>query len=359
MPRLRLYDCINSRLPSLLGRCAGDVAAIAQYVNAAQRRLLMCREAGDEGWWGTWAEIAFTVSRCEPVVMAPREVARLEMIDVCGRPVPIQNQFYEYLAFGNGRMGGARRRKLGCSPTQAYTRNDAILWSPLVTPPKIIRVYPGSLADVQSGARAFVGGLDSNGTVVYTQDGTNIVQGAFVTLASPFVDFPMQFNEITGVQKDPTTAPVQFFQVDPATGAQSSILTMQPGELVAGYRRYYLDNLPYSCCPQPRGNPCVPPFPGPQPLQVTALAKLQLIPVAVDTDYLLFQNLEAVIEECCSVRYSEMDESSAKELAQEKHIQAIRYLQGELTHYLGKDLPAVNFAPFGDARLERLNIAMI
>ena len=234
---------------------------------------------------------------------------------------------------------------------QVYTRNNVVTFADLFAPPKIVRVYPGNIADVQAGKRVFVGGLDSNGVQVYTQDGLNLVKGAFVALDSPFVDFPMQFNSLDSIQKDATVGPVQLFQVDPVTGAQSLMLTLEPGETVAGYRRYYLNNLPCNCC---HSHPL-----GIQDVQVTAIAKMELVPVAVDTDYLLFCNLEAIIEECCSVRYSEMDNSGAKQMAQEKHLQAIRLLQGELVHYLGKDKPAISFKPFGSATLERINIGMI
>jgi hypothetical protein len=355
--RIRLYDLLNSRLPPLIGKCVGDVAGIAQYVNSAQRRLLTCREVGDEGWYGTWAEMAFIVSRSEPIIVTPREVARLEAITVCDRPVNIQNQFYEYLEFGNGRMS-ARRRGRNCGITQAYMRNDAITWAPLVKPPKLISIYPVNPSDGQSGARVLVSGIDQYGNIIYSQDGGNIVAGIYVTLANPFVSLPIQVNAITGIQKDPTTGPVQFFQVDPVTAAQSLILTMQPGELVAGYRRYYLHNLPWSCSRGDVPNPCANPAPPPRPVIVTALAKLEPIPVAVDSDYLILHNLEAMIEECCSVYLSEINESGAKEAAQEKHVQAIRLLQGELVHRLGKDMPAVSFKPFGDASLERVKIGM-
>ena len=356
MPRLRLYDVLNSRLPPLIGKCPGDVAAIAGFVNSAQRRLLLCREAGDEGWYGSFAEMAFNVSRGDPYITVPREVARLEMIDVCGRPIPINNQFAEYLQFGNGRM--LRHRHCGHRDIQAYMRNDAITPAPLVNPPKIIRIYPGDVADVQAGRRVFVGGTDNNNNPIYTQDGVQLVKGSYVFLQSPFVDQPMQFNSVLDIQKDATVGPVQIFQVDPVTAAQSLMLVMEPGELVAGYRRYMLSGLPLNCCRN--HNPCLPPPPGtPTTVQVTAIAKLELVPVTVDTDYLLFHNLETIIEECCSVRYSEMDSATAKPMAQEKHIQAVRLLNGELTHYYGLDNPAVNFAPFGSAKLERIRIGMI
>src|SRR6185369_7521281 len=95
--RLRLYDVRISRFPPLLGLCKDDVPRICEYVNAAQARLLNAKEAGDESWWGTWAEILFNVSRDQPYITLPREIARIESINVCDHPRPVRNQFFEYL----------------------------------------------------------------------------------------------------------------------------------------------------------------------------------------------------------------------------------------------------------------------
>jgi len=104
MQRLRLYDLKRTGLPAALGLCATNTNALASIVNAAQLRLLYAKEASDEGWWSTFAEVQFQASRSTPYVTMSREIARLEVIDVCSRPVPLRNQFYEYLQFGNGRM---------------------------------------------------------------------------------------------------------------------------------------------------------------------------------------------------------------------------------------------------------------
>jgi len=122
---------------------------------------------------------------------------------------------------------------------------------------------------------------------------------------------------------------------------------MEPSEQTASYRRYYLNGLPFNCCPNQ------------EYVQVSAIAKLDFIPVQVDTDYTLIQNIEAIIEEAQAVRYSRIDSVSAKQMAAEKHIQAVRLLNGELTHFEGKNDPAIIFAPFGSARLERVKIGMI
>lgn len=348
--RLRLYDCRVSRLPGVIGKCQSDGQDIANYINAAQRRLLLAKEAGDEGWWGTWAEVAFAVDPTTPVITLPREIARLEHINICNRTVPIHNQFYEYLQFGNGRMP---RMRANCpSLVSVYTRNNAVTFRDLTNAPQFIRIVITDAQDV--GKRVLIGGLDNNNVPIYSQDGVNRVTGIFLSLDAPFVTSPMPFNNLTGIQKDVTAGQVQFFQVDPNTGAEILLLTMEPSEQSAFYRRYLLNPLPRNCCPV-IPSACTPAAVATPTVQVTALAKLDLIPVTVDTDYTLIQNLEALTEECQSLRYSEMDSPNAKQLSRERHQAAIGLLNGELAHYLGIDDPAVNFKPFGSAGLRRTN----
>lgn len=343
MQRLRLYDLRLSRLPTAIGFCRTDIPSIAQYVNGADRRLVMGKEAGDEGWWGTWAEMAFNVGRDNPYLTTPRSVARLELATVCENPVQIQNQFYEYLDFGNGRLP---KRFRTCRPhlVEIFTRNTVPTFVDLTNPPQIIRVYSTDAGDADK--RVLLQGTDNNGNVIRSLDTFNPTTGIFVSLASPstFVDAPMQFNTITGIQKDVTLGDVQIFQVDPTTGQQIKLLTMEPSEQTASYRRYYFDALPSNCCPSVSSANTV---------TVTAIVKLDLIPVQVDTDYTLIQNAEAIIEECQAIRYSEMDSPGAKQLSRERHNAAIGLLNGELAHYLGTDKPAINFKPFGSARLSK------
>src|SRR5215510_10300942 len=104
MQRLRGIDVRLSDFPQTIGLCASDTALVYQALNATQQRLLYCKEAGEESWWGTWAEIAFTMSRDRPFITLERDIARLELVDICDRPVTVNNQFREYLRFGNGRF---------------------------------------------------------------------------------------------------------------------------------------------------------------------------------------------------------------------------------------------------------------
>lgn len=338
---------MTSRLPGVIGICADDVPGIAGYVNSAQRRLLTCKEAANDGWWGTWAEIVFNVSCTYPYITLPREIARLEWMNVCDRPVQIQNQFFEYLNFGNGRM--PKSRCICPRPvTTAYTRNNAVTFRDLEYAPQYLTVYITDLRDI--GKKVMPSGLDQDSNQIVSTDVDKQVNGEMLTLVSPSVRTTNQFSEIQGFQKDETYGLIRIYQHDPTTGDEVLLLTMQPGETVASYRRYYINGLPLGCCDTGTVDTNV---------SVTAIAKLDLIPVQTPTDYTLIQSLEAIIEECASIRYSTMDSPTAKSMSVERHKQAVGFLNGELNHYVGKDEVAVGFSPFGSAKLRRQKIGRL
>jgi hypothetical protein len=347
MHRLRLFDLRLGDLAQALGYCADDIPRISKAVNAAQQRLLHAREAGDEGWWGTWAEMVFNVSRDDPYITCPRSVARLEGIAVCGEPIPVNNQFYEYLSFGNGLLP---KTWLTCNTglIQAYSRNNVPTTRDLTGTDQVISVYPIDPTDVNKSV--IIQGTDTFGNVTRSRDVYSVINGQKLTLTVPFVNPPSHYNTITGIQKDRTNGPVQITQTDPITFETRLLLEMEPSEMVSGYRRYYLSELPTNCCHVPGDSTTV---------QVKAIAKLEFIPVVVDTDYCIIQNAEAIIEECMSIRYSRIDTVSAKQMSREHHRNAIGLLNGELTHYLGMDQPAVIFAPFGSAHLRNQKIGAI
>lgn len=323
---------------------------MADIVNSAQRRLLYCKEAGEESFWGTWAEVQFTVSRQTPFVTFDNSVARLEYVDICNRPVDVNNQFVEFLRYGNGRLPKLfRQGHCGCFAPQVYTRNNVPTFVDLSTPPQLVRAFAVDPTDL--GKRVLIQGTDNNGMAISTQDGFQRAQGQFESLTNPFIQWPQLFNTITGIQKDQTNGAVQIFQVDPNTGAQVLLVTMQGGETTAWYRRYFFNRLPFNCCTFIGPNPCSPTQPV-ESVQINAIVKLEFQPVQFDTDYCMIQNLEAIKEEAMAVRYSTMDSQQGKQNEAICHKNAVRYLNGELAHYMGIDNPAINVAVFGSARLE-------
>ena len=342
MRRLRLLDAKLSRLPASVGLCQDDTAGVAAYVNAAQERLLTCIEASDDGWYGGFAEMSYPVSVTNPYITTPRDVARVELVSVCDRAVPVQNQFFSYLQFGNGKLPRTFGKNR-CGPVQVISQNNAVSFVNLTGPPQYLVAYPTDPSDATGTSRVLFQGTDQNDNTIYSIDGTPPVQvlGQYVTLASPFSATPMTFNTLTGIQKDVTVGQVRIFQMDPTTGAQVQLLTMEPSETTANYRRYFLSAIPANTT------------------QVSAIVKLDLIPDVVDSDYLLIQSLEALIEECQSVRYMGIDLPTSAQLAAMHHTNAVRYLKGQLKHFLGLDDIAVNVAIFGSARLARSGVGSL
>lgn len=355
MPRLTLQQCCQSDIPTIIGVCSADTPQVANAVNRAQERLIFAKEAGDQGWYGSYAEMAFNVLQSDPYITLGRWGARIMDVTACKDSLQINNQFFEYLRFGNGKQPrydcSGNRVNGCCGSSQVFARGVFPSFRDL-TAGHFVRVRAVDTLDTSGDKRTLIQGTDSSDNVVTSLDGALRVQGQYLHILAPFVDLPFNLNKLTGIQKDATNGPIEYWDVNPTTGVETLILTMEPGELVSGYPRYYFHNIPLSCCPVVRVNN--------QPtVQVQGLVKLNLVPVIVPTDYLLIQCLEAIIAECQSMRYASMDLPASKQMALSAHRDAIRLLNGELTHYYGTDNPAVSFMPFGSARLERQAIGTL
>jgi len=343
----RLADVRQSRIPEAIGVCAADNSKLPAVVNEAQERLVFA--GGDTGWWGSWARMVFNVdSAANPYITLPRTVARIINMDYCRHPVRVQNDFYEFLEAGIGLQSFIDAQCRGaCAVPEALDRGQFPTFTDF-TAGRTLRFYITDPLDV--GRRVLVQGTDTNDVTFRSLDGLVQVQGQYVNLTSPFVDMPFAQNTLTGLQKDVTIGPVQVWEVDD-DGNQTLISSMDPSEEVAGYRRYFLNGLPRTCCPQTTPPSTV--------VQVTTMAKLAFIPVIADADYLLIQNLQALKEECQAVRYGEMDDTSSAQQALLRHRKALNLLNGELVHHLGKEQLAINFAPFGTAKLNRQLIGQL
>lgn len=337
MNRIRLFDVRASLMPESVGKCPTDISAIAALVNEAQERLLNDPLAPEEGWWGGWAQMAFNVMAPNATIVTPREVARIIVMDICKQPVRIRNSFYEYLQFGIGMQPRGCNQQCG-QPLEAYERETVVSTTAFLGT-QTVRVYPVSSADV--GKRVLVQGTDSAGARIYTLDAFTQapISGEYVVLGQPFVDSVNTFSTLTGIQKDQTFDTVKLYQVDPVTGVQTDLVTMEPSEQTAQYRTYFLNGLTNNCCSYAT-------------LQVLAQCKLDYVPAKTDQDYLIIQSVPALIEECMSIRYARMDTPGALQLSEAKHQKALRLLFGQLDHMLGKERTAIHVPLFGSDKLK-------
>ena len=344
MPRITLADVRQSALPAAIGLCAGDTPAIASAVNEAQERLI--NAGGPTGWWLGWARAVFSASVANPYVTLPRQFSTFIGMDVCRRPIRINNPFYEILPDGIGLM--PRRHIPVCwdGNIAGYERGVFPTMVDLPTT-SILRAYITDARDV--GARMLITGLDQNGNQIYFQDVIDNVNGFFLTFVQPFVDSTFTVSSIQAVQKDITFGDVILKAVDPTTGIETTLSRYGPTEQNPGYRRYLITVLPPNCCFQQGGTT----------VQITGLAKLAYVPAYLDSDQLVICNMPALIDMCQSIRYSRMDVPNAVAMTTAKRKSAIRELQNELRSMLGEQNIAANVDTFGTARLEDQRIGTL
>lgn len=350
MSRLTVRDVRASRIPGACGINPSDRPKLCEFLNEAIERLV--KSGGEAGWWGTWAKMVFNVDPTNVYLTTPREVARVINFDVCRKPIRLQNEFYEFLEFGYGlnrqfiSSAGCTNNNC-CQYEEAYDRGTFPTAVDITSGMKL-RAYITNAADAKK--RLFYAGKDTNGQKIVTVDNGISVNGDFITMDAPFADSSYTLSELTMLEKDDTLGPVQLYGVDPV-GVQTLLATIGTNEKNPSYRRYFLNGLPTQCrdCDSPPSGL----------IQIVAIVKLEHIPVVNDTDPLLIGNIPALKNECLAVRYGEIDTSTARGMARENHKEAIKILNEEIVHYTGKLEPAVIFAPFGKATLQRAGIGSL
>lgn len=354
--RVTLGSVQLSMLPAAIGVCASDLPQIAAYVNRAQEILINC--GGETGFWGGWQKIVFPLTPCFPYFTLPREFSRVINMDVCRFPIRIQNEFYEFLEGGIGLQSrndllalNNAQNWCGASALQGFERGVWPSFRDLAPANQKLRVYITDARDVSR--RILVGpAWDQNGNQIYTTDGNNQVNGFYLSFDQPFVTSDFIVSRFDGIQKDATFGAVILKQVDADTSVEVTLSRYAPDETIPAYRRYFVKQLPCGCDTSCTQSPCVEPV-TPPVATVTALVKLQFVPASLATDFLIIGNIPALIEEVKALRYADMDAATAPALEQKSHRRAIKMLQDEMRTYLGELQPAVNFAPFGTARITR------
>lgn len=330
--RIPLVRAKNSRIPKLVNLCKEDERLYTDYINPAQERLL---NAGR--WWGTYQVAQFCVTN--GCLVWPREVATIEQVAVCGTPIEIRNQWYQFVqdlghiqscdSCSSGR-GSCRRHfameSHGTTPT----------FADIIPSGKKIRIYPTHASDV--GKRVLLQGYDDNKIWIRNTDAGEWVDGEYVTLAMPYVDTVSNFSSLTGGQKDPTNSRLLVYELTVSTGAERSIAIWQPDEEYPQYQKSLIPGL------SSIQNDCD------DTVKVTAMVSLAFIPAEKDTDWLIIGNIPALEFMCKAIKLEE-DNFEAEAVLNEK--KAIRELQKELRKMTG-DRTVINIRTQGTAHLERV-----
>lgn len=335
-----------SDFPQVVGLNPQDLPGICKKANRAIQTLMDA--GGETGFWGMWSKVVFTVTQASPYITLPPQYCRLINADICRRPVQIQNEFYEELWAGVGLQGWCSVSDW-CGMPAGYERG---VFPSMVDASSSNQYLMVMVTDPRDVGKSIIIGpaLDQNGNPIYTTIGNQQVNGFQMVFAQPQTTSPMIVSAFTAVQKDITYGDVLLYQVDATTGAQVLLSRYAAWEQNPAYRRYFFNGLPCNCC-----GPCTTPGSALSTtgISVTAMCRLEYIPVSQPTDQLIVGNIPALIEMAKSIRFSDMDKPESLQQAEVYQKRAIRILNQEMGRYLGKLNPATNVAVFGTARFAR------
>lgn len=291
--RMAVIDLMadSSRIASSLNVCSTDPRFLS-WANEAEERM-----ANQGRWFGTVTEVQFCVDRTGCFTL-PREVVSLERVKVNGHNIDIQNGWFTYTRLLGGdhtcagcnaaRACGASVGSCGHIQMQEREGTQASYARTSSGANKVLRTYPGGLEDI--GKTITFYGYDKNNVWVKTGSGANVQDGETVTLAMPFADTVTRWGEGSpmAVRKDVTSWRTLVYEYDTVTGASVGIGEYQPGETRPSYRLAYIPGLRNVSC----GTNCTTEG-GEGRVTITALARLQHVPLIGDGDWLLMQNLAA------------------------------------------------------------------
>jgi hypothetical protein len=202
-----------------------------------------------------------------------------------------------------------------------------------------LRLYVTDERDL--GMNVIFSGEDQNGHVIYGMDGLHQIQGFKITTLSPYADSDFIVTKLTRVLKPMSYGDILLYQVDNTTGAQVLLSRYLASETNPAYRRYYINPICSTC-----GS-----------YTVNALAKLEFIPAARDTDPLIIGNIPALTEMVQALRGYSQEVEAAHKMAIAHEARAIKLMKREMDHYLGNQQPAVTVDRLQQASFKRIGLS--
>ena len=302
-----LKEVRESSLRNIAGSCPNS-AAFLRLVNNATRRLM---RRGD--WSGTVVPIRVCVrAGC---VVWPRYVGSVRRINVCGAPLPIKNQWYEFLQYSNSNWEKNRNwwgaatwgSWCGASANMQFEAKSPV-FQDIQGEGRYVRAY--ATANIDLGKKVRIFGIDNNGQILRTtnQD-KSLSDGWEITIGNPFGSTNGYVRSIERVLLDEMQGDVRLYAYNSETDLLEDIGTYEPGDTNPSFERYKLNIPNCSNCGEFK--------------TVVALVKLKFVPVRYDNDLVLIDNLDALQLMCQSLTLEEANDRTA---AREYETDAIREL---------------------------------
>ena len=305
--RVTFADLKNSRLPGVLGLapCSSD---FRELISEAQQRLL----CGPEVWWEAYQRYSFTVTN--GYITWPRQVASVISVALDDTPVPIRNEWFEYIDGGFGIRGATS----SCA-YDLIDRGTACVFNDIDTSgnAKTLLVY--STVAENSANYIVIQGYDKDGNWIRSQQSGSWMDGEYIALpatSSVHRQSNYQWSSITGIIKPVTNGPIYLYEYDATADSRRLLGLYEADETRPNYRRTYLSGIPSDlegCC------------------TVTAQVRRELLPITNDNDWLIIGNIPALKEMAIAIQKRERNnlvEAAAHEA------KAFELLDREVGHYV-------------------------
>lgn len=344
MNLLTLGQCRASRqLNAIAGVCATS-EEFASLVNDACQRAL---RRGD--WEGTLIPIQVCVRR--GCITWPREVETVRAINICGCPVPISNNWYQFLPGNQKNWWGTCRNNFSAF---AESRMDQQVQVPsfedLYGSGRYLRFICEKREDF--GKTITVYGInDATGLPIRQKVNGIWIDGITLTLKVGFVSTTMTVRSVTRIQKDVTQGLVFGYGYNPTEDVMEPFGQYEPTETHPLYMRY---KLSAPICTGRTGSSAT--VACGEFKSALALVKLAFIPAVADTDVVVIQNIDALKMLIQSIRFEEASDINNK---RQYELDAIRELNLDINNIIPKENMAIEVRAFGSALPARAGVGMI
>lgn len=314
----------DTEVQGILQNCTNGATGLNR-INTACRRLL---RRGD--WAGTVVPIQVCVFK--GCVVWPRYVGTIRKLNVCKKPVPVRNMWYEYLESKGcwGRNGfdwnpGWRSFPNVGTEAMMVGQDRACSFDTIWGDGRLLRFFPRLNADI--GKRVTIYGTDNNGQPLQQNISTDPtvdewVPGNTLILASPFVSTTGFVRSVDRIYfNDVTQGIVDAYAYNAALNQLEPFGHYDPGDQEPSYARYRLNMGCFNVCQIGTTPSCG------QPISVMALVKLKFIPAVNPDDLIIPDNLDALKLELQALNFE-----NAGDLANKRAYEA------EAVHELNRDL---------------------
>lgn len=293
------------------------------YLNEAVQRLMT---RGD--FMGLVVPVCVCIKR--GCVVFPRYVSVIREAKTCSGHLNIKNLWYEFVerSWYDGLFGDVWNE--ATCQNNMLAKGRVPTHNTVMGAARKIRAYPQVAQDF--GKMLTIFGTDNSGQPLMHRDSNgDWREGIVLTLQTPYAESEGYVSSIDRVVKDVTQKPVTLWAYNTTDSVLEDLAVYDPGETNPSFARYQINTPSYK---DADGNEKF--------RSVTALVKLNYVPVEFDTDLVLIDNMAALK---LMIQGIKAEEAGDDQLAESKIIKAVR----ELNHQIQDQNPGDQVAVYANS----------